>query len=193
MAARTPRRSFAAPFVVTLAAVPACYVQTSPGPSGPPPSQPPPTQTAEPAQPTPPPPGPVVANPPRPTQPPPSQPSTPPPYRPDPRPTQPPPTQTSTPPPPVQQAQESRWSLFKSNDGSGCMAAIKVECQPKATCNPPPPFKVACPDGISLDKPVTVVTQDGGASCFVEFEMPKCPPGTACNPPRPRPVACPKR
>ena len=30
MAARTPRRTFATPFVVTLAAVPACYVQPAP-------------------------------------------------------------------------------------------------------------------------------------------------------------------
>jgi hypothetical protein len=30
MAARTPRRSFATPFVVTLAVAPACYVQSTP-------------------------------------------------------------------------------------------------------------------------------------------------------------------
>jgi hypothetical protein len=182
MAARTPRRSFAAPFVVTLAAVPACYVQSSPGPSGPPPP-PPTTQTAEP-EPTEQPPV-IVANPPPPQQPA-SQPSTPPPQqppvRPDPRPSK-PPVQTT----------DSYWTVYKSHDGSGCMAAIKVECHPKATCNPPPPFKYACPDDVSLDKPLTVVSQDGGATCFVQFEMPKCPPGVACNPPRPKPVTCPKR
>ena len=187
MAARTPRRSFAAPFVVTLAAVPACYVQSSPGPSGPPP-QPPPTQTAEP-QPQPQQPPVIVANPPPPQQPttdpsippgPVRPPSTPP--RPDPRPTK-PPVQTT----------DAYWTVYKAQDGSGCMAAIKVECQPKATCNPPPPFKYACPENVTLDKPVTVVSQDGGATCFVQYDMPKCPPGVACNPPRPQPVACPKR
>ena len=171
MAARTPRRSFATPFVVTLAAVPACYVQS--GPSQP---QPPP-QTAQPAEPPPStnqPPPPVVVNPPRPAEPPPTQPSTPA-----------PPT-----PPPTQGSQEQKWTVYKAKDG--CMAAIKVECQPKATCNPPPPFKYTCPENVSLEKPVTVATYDGN-SCFVEFEMPKCPPGVACNPPRPQPVTCPKR
>ena len=101
------------------------------------------------------------------------------------------PTTPTTPTTPTQM-QDQRWTVFKANDGQGCMAAFKVECQPKATCNTPPPFKYACPENISLDKPVTVVTHNG-TDCFVEFEMPKCPPGTACNPPRPRPVACPKR
>ncbi|HEY5950320.1 MAG TPA: hypothetical protein VIV40_32725 [Kofleriaceae bacterium] len=152
MAARTPRRSFATPFVVTLAAAPACYVQPSPGPQGPPPP-PPPTQTAEPQ-----PPPPVVANPPRPQ----TEPAQPAPQRPrpievaNPR----PPTTTqgpATPPPTTKPpAEPARWTVFKSQDG--CMAAIKVECQPKATCNPPPPFKYACPEGVQLDKPITVAT-----------------------------------
>ena len=50
------------------------------------------------------------------------------------------------------------------------MAAIKVECVPKATCNPPPPFKYACPENVSLEKPITIATYDG-TSCFVEFEV----------------------
>jgi hypothetical protein len=185
MAARTPRRSFATPFVVTLAGTAACYVQSSPPPQGPPPSQP---TTAQPTQPNQPPPG-VMVNPPPPS----TQPSTPPP-------TQKPPVVVANPPPPTTQGpttptqtnQTTKWTVYKAKDGSGCMAAIQVECVPKATCNPPPPFKYACPDNVSLDKPVTVVTRDG-TSCFVEFPMPTCPPGTACNPPRPRPVACPKR
>jgi hypothetical protein len=100
----------------------------------------------------------------------------------------------ANPPPPTQtpaSSNEARWTVYKNKDGS-CMAAIKVECVKGATCNPPPPFKYACPDNVSLDKPVTVATHDG-TSCFVEFDMPQCPPGIACNPPRPRPVACPKR
>jgi len=57
MAARTPRRSFATPFVVTLAVAPACYVQSTP-PQGPSSG---PTTTAQPdGKPT------VMVNPPRP-------------------------------------------------------------------------------------------------------------------------------
>ena len=191
MAARTPRRSFAAPFVVTLAAAPACYVQSGPPPQSAP-AQPPPTQTAQP-EPQPQQPGPMIANPPPPATNQPAQP--PPPSHPvvvanPPRPTQPAPPQQQPNQNPAQTS-PSRWTVYQAKDGA-CMAAIKVECQPKATCNPPPPFKYACPTDISLEKPITVATYDGN-SCFVEYAMPACPPKTACNPPRPRPVACPKR
>jgi hypothetical protein len=167
MAARSPRRSFAAPFVVTLAAAPAaCYVQTAPAPA----YQPPPQQQGPQQQPPPPP---VVSNPPRPQDPPPPQPQDP-------------------PPPQTTPHNDIAWTVFKNSDGS-CSAAIKVECQPKATCNPPPPFKTACPADVSLDKPVTVRSQDNGATCMLEFPMPDCPKGVACNPPRPRKTECPTR
>lgn len=217
MSARIPRRSFATPFVVTLAAAPACYVQTgtSSGPSSPPPTQvagepqpppssqpppswqPPPTQAPQndpPARP------PVVVNPPRPGTPATSEPP-PDPTRPDPRPsgppTQPKPPVIANPPVPndprtqtsPQQTSVSQWTVFKNNDG--CMAAIKVECTPKATCNPPPPFKVACYDNVNLDQPVTVTSSDGGTTCFVD--APKCPRNAKCTPTRPQQVTCPKR
>jgi hypothetical protein len=129
------------------------------------PQDPPPTQQG----PQPNPQGPVVVNPPRPQDPPPPQ----------------------TNPQPAPHG-DIAWTVFKSSDGS-CSAAIKVECQPKATCNPPPPFKTACPADVSLDKPVTVRSQDNGATCMLEFAMPDCPKGVACNPPRPRKVECPTR
>lgn len=160
MAARTPRRSFATPFVVTLAAAPACYVQSSPQPQGPGPQQPPPSQTA-PADPQPQGPGPVVINPPMPQS------------------------------PPLAAPANQKWTVYKANDG--CMAAVKVDCPPKAICNPPPPFKYECPQNVSLDKAITVASNADGSACFVEYEPVTCPPNVACNPPRPTPVACPKR
>ncbi len=90
---------------------------------------------------------------------------------------------------PATQSNEARWTVYKDKK-NGCMAAIKVECVPKATCNPPPPFKYACPDNVSLEKPITVVTYDG-TNCFVQVEQPKCPPNMSCNPPPARKVACP--
>lgn len=164
MAARTPRRSFATPFVITLAAAPACYVQSSPPPAQPQPAPAPSTQPAPPAQPTP----------------------------------SPAPAQQPAPPvvinPPMPQAQtvspNTKWTVYKQADGA-CMAAVKVECKPQATCNPPPPFKYECPQGATL--PATVASNADGTACAIEYPMPKCPPNTACNPPRPTPVACPTR
>jgi len=77
------------------------------------------------------------------------------------------------------------------------MAAIKVECPkgkpggPMPTCNPPPPMKYACPDGVTLDKPITVITF--GDTCAIQPEPMQCPPNAICNPPRPRQVPCPTR
>jgi len=177
MAARTPRRSFATPFVVTLAAAPACYVQTTPPPSQPQPQPTDPQQphTNPPQDPTRPP---IVVNPPRPQNPD-TQPQTPPPQPPPQTPTQTTPTQTSV----------AKWTIFKTSDG--CQAAVKTECPKGVMCNPPPPIKYACPDNTSL--PLTIVSSDGGQTCAVEVLPVKCPEGAICNPPRPRQYPCPKR
>jgi hypothetical protein len=168
MAARTPRRSFATPFVITLAAVPACYVQ---------PSAPPPQPQAEPAQPPDSHPV-VVTNPPRPQP----EPATPPPQDP------PNPSVIHNPPRP-QPAQPRSWHVYKTT--TGCEAIVNVQCPEGIACNPPPPQKYDCPGGIMTDKPLTVVTTADG-SCVVEREPPKCPPHAMCNPPRPQSVTCPK-
>jgi hypothetical protein len=168
MAARTPRRSFATPFVVTLAAAPACYVQSSPGPTQPAPQQPPPTQTTQ-AQPDQQPPPTVMVNPPRPT------PDTAAPAQP----TQPATTQTSG----------DKWTIFQTPNG--CQAAVKTECPKGVMCNPPPPIAYACPANTTL--PLTLVSYDGGQTCSAEVQAVKCPEGAICNPPRPRSYPCPKR
>ena len=138
MAARTPRRSFAAPFVVTLAApLAACFVQAGPPPQQPP-GNPPPPEVAQQQQ-TPPPDHVIVSNPPRPVTPPPS----------DPPPQQKPPNPATMNPPrpqPVDQQPQSsseKWTIFKQ--GNDCMASVKTECPKGAMCNPPPPIKYACP------------------------------------------------
>ncbi len=174
MAARTPRRTFATPFVVTLSA---CYTQ--PPPPQPPPQQPPAAQ--QPADPTPV----VIANPPRPTDPPPQPPQigaapT----------TNPPPPQPSEPPPNPVDSSPITWTIYKQKTGD-CYAAVKVDCPPKAMCNPPPPIKYACPENVSLDTAKTVIQI--GNSCHVDHGPMSCPPNRRCNPPPPQNVPCPKR
>jgi len=200
MAARTPRRSFAAPFVVTLAAAPACYVSNAP-----PPQQPPPAAPAEQAPHNAP--GVVVANPPRP------QPENTPvavanPPRPQdqnrpvvvanpPRPQDPPvpaapqdhPVVVANPPRPHAHPAGTTWHVFKAGDG--CEAAVHVDCPKGAMCNPPPPRKVDCPAGLTMPKGLDIVSQ-GDGTCIVAQEPVHCPPHAMCNPPRPRSVACPE-
>lgn len=206
MSARAPRRSFATPFVLTLAALPtACAVQTtgSSGPSGPPPREhqhvhsdmqdhPPPgheqPQPAEqPSQPMTP-----VANPPRPDA---------------------PASNTGVnaqvgqtanpgnagveqqsrpnlPPPPAKPAAYREWTV--SRQSGKCSSMVKVHCPEGAMCNPPPPAKYTCPKFMADGDRIDVVQRAEKAECFVDYGEPSCPPGASCNPPRPQKVTCPK-
>jgi len=152
MSARTPRRSFLNPFVVTLAAAPACFVQSRTPPSQtvsqPNPGQP---ETSDP-RPTPPPPETqsttIIANPPRPTDP---QPVSAPP--PDPLP-------TANPPDPSKP--DAEWMVTKMS--RGCEARAITHCPPKVMCNPPPPHAYQCVDGAKYPMKLT----KRGEVCTVE-------------------------
>ncbi len=165
MAARAPRRSFARPFVITLAAAPACFVSSSTPPSQPvsqaAPGQP---SQSDPAPATPPPSqSPViVANPPHPRP-------------------QGPAEQAPAPPP------ETRWTITKT--ATGCQSMVDVTCPAGAMCNPPPPQPYECPKMVKLPAKVTTFGKD---ACVVEREPVQCPPGAICNPPPPQRVPCPK-
>ena len=151
MAARTPRRTFARPFVVTLAAAPACFVSTAP-----PQQQPRPVEEApqtDPARPT----G-VVMNPPRPQ---------PPVQQEEHRAwtvfktkdgcaaaikVECPPNVMCNPPPPVAYKCPEGLSVDQpivvETQGGVCVARIDgpaPSCPPHAACNPPRPRTVPCP------------------------------------------------
>jgi hypothetical protein len=177
-----PRRSFLTPFVVTLAAAPACFVQ-----SATPPSQP--VVQSDPGQPTESDPRPVqpptqaptiIANPPRP-QVPPQPPASPPP---DDRPV------TSTrPPAPQLPGNDASWMVTKSSQGCRAQTMNTGGCPPNAMCNPPPPHAYACIEGEKY--PVKVVRH--GEVCQVETDpQPPCPRNAKCKPvPPPHVVPCP--
>ncbi len=160
MAARSPRKIFASPFVVTLAA--AC------GPAAPPPQQPVPSQPT-PAEPTPAPtPTVVIANPPHPA---PASETLPVSYdqrwtvmksgadchampKVDcPKPAQPGgPMPTCNPPPPIKYACPEGWDgtspmkIVQYANSTECLVeAEPIKCPPNASCNPPAPRRVACP------------------------------------------------
>jgi hypothetical protein len=127
---RRARRVLAAPFVVTAALAPACVVQHRPAPE-PTPATTSPEGGGQPSDPV------VIANPPRPTEPAPA-------------------------PAPVG---DGAWrdhhgkiayvyddgGVVWRDDAGRCTYAPKVDCPPRATCNPPPPREVACPDGYPGD------------------------------------------
>ena len=171
MSARFLRRTFASPFVITLAAIPAaCVVQSAPPPrSGPPPGErQPPPPPSEPAQPTPADPGPtrpvVISNPPRPG------------------------TEQATPPKEEPAKFERHWTVMKL-DGK-CLAYAQTSCPAGASCNPPPPSNYACTPEVTDG--MKIVQWANTTGCHVETPAPPCPPKTMCNPPRPRAVTCPQ-
>lgn len=174
MSARAPRRSFSRSFVVTLAATPACFVQSSTPPSQsvsqPAPGQPettdprpqqPPPETQSPV---------IIANPPRPQQPPPG-------------------AQAPQQPvePPASQPVETKWFVTKT--GADCRASTPTTCPPHAICNPPPPMPYTCLDGFSYPLEITMVN---GSSCTAVPHR-DCPMNAKCKMPDPVSVPCPHR
>jgi len=119
------RHRFAAPFVVTVAALTGCGPE--PMPPGNPPSQP---------------------DPPRPIgNPPPAVPDAPtPPANPPPPPTPPPNPVHVNPPPPALPLPTNPAQVQKAPDGT-CREYFHVDCPKGALCNPPPPRPVQCPPG----------------------------------------------
>ena len=182
---RAPRRRFATPFVLTLAAIPACTVQSQP-------ARPDPNQHSRPEEVTP-------TNPPRPQTPP---------ETPDsgsktndqvtgtanvPVPVaQATPDEAKPAPPPGPPARRGyrEWTVTRS--GATCQSMVKVFCPAGAACNPPPPAKYPCPKDLEDKGRIDIIQHVENGDCFVDFGDPKCPPGAACNPPRPQKMACPK-
>jgi hypothetical protein len=174
MSARTLRRTFAAPFVVTLAAMPAC----GPKPLNPPePHENPPPPAAKPTEP-------VVA-------------------APDPAPAPSEPVDSKGSPKKEPAQYERRWTVMRNMKQDAkpteCRAFIEVSCpksepgKPMPTCNPPPPIPYTCPDNFPTDKGATlkIVLRAGATECFVDHGPMNCPQGAKCNPPPPRKLACP--
>lgn len=189
MAARAPRRSFAAPFVLTLAAVPACTVSSGP-PSGPPPQQP---ATQQPVAQTP-------------TQPPPTQPqptwNPPPPSQPEPQaPPQPEPPVVANPPRPTgndtattpepSTKTVTHWHVEMDASTKQCTATLKLDCPMNAKCKMPPRNPYACPAGWDGVGQVTVTRFANTTECVLEAPIPKCPPNAKCKRPAGTKVPCP--
>ncbi len=159
-ASRKPRRSFAAPLVITAAALPACIVTPGPTTSSPPPN----VTTTDHRTPDQPPPGPNPStshNPPMPN--------------PNPAP-----------------SYERDWTVTVGSDGV-CHAAIKVSCpKPPATCNPPMPVQVACPDGMTAGQTMEIYAEANSWDCYIRPAPMACPHNATCNPPMPARTACPQ-
>ena len=76
-------------------------------------------------------------------------------------------------------------------DGVGtCTAMRDMECPEGASCNPPEPPRITCPDGADKIQ-YSIRAQDDG-TCVLVAPPPECPHGVACNPPPPHKVDCPK-
>ena len=192
MAARSVRRSFASPFVVTLAAAlpaAACYVQPAPSRSGGGGAQVTDDEHA-----------PNHTNRPRPTG--------------DQLPNTGAPDHSTTnagveqapagnttvianPPRPVPVAKrDRRWTVTRAT--GTCSAYTDSSCpkpppgQPIPSCNPPPPMAYTCPATMADNSMMKVVQYAGQSVCQIEQPPMNCPPKAMCNPPPPQKVACPQ-
>jgi len=210
MSARLVRRTFASPFVVTLAAaaIPtaACYVQPAPGAQAPRSTDHRDGSTRQTTDEN----APNHTNPPRPTTG-------------DPAGTMPAPDHGATnagverappatggkvvvianPPRPVAApatlpASKSERSWTVTRAAGTCSASMTTSC-PKPlpgkvapTCNPPAPTSYACLPTLADGGKVMIVLFAGQTECQIQPAPMNCPPNAICNPPPPQKVACPQ-
>lgn len=190
MSARIVRRTFAAPFVITLATACSSSSSHTPPHNNPPDpnwnahsdaAQPPIAEpTPGPTEPTP---SVVIAN-----NPPAPYPGV------DPQPVD------KTPPPKREPSQfERKWTVTKATTKgkTDCYAMPEVKCpkvekgQPIPTCNPPAPYPYTCPPGFAAGDSLNIILRVGATECFVDRQPMKCPKGAMCNPPPPQKIVCP--
>jgi hypothetical protein len=82
------------------------------------------------------------------------------------------------------------WKVHKY--GKRCSIELLPQCRPMSTCNPPPqsfnPYP--CPEGIAVERPVTIIQPPDSAECTLYPSTDDCSSaGTPCPPPRK--VQCP--
>ncbi len=100
----------------------------------------------------------------------------------------PPPVTTTEPTPPTPTPDGRQWSVMVMGDGT-CGAMEEIACPEGASCNPPPPAKIACPDHADQIHYTIRSEQDG--TCRLVTPTPDCPANVRCNPPAPRSIDCP--
>lgn len=184
---RSPRRSFAVPFVVVTAAASAggaCHKEYAPVPVHDNPPFVPQDASAAVAKPEPtpvvdPPPPHVIANPPRPIEP---------------VAAPPPPPVIANPPRPIEPVATGmrHWTLSMTH--GTCTAFESDACghaPPTRPCDPPPPRAYACVPAITEGSHIKVIQHTPGGDCQVERANQPCPPKVHCNPGPPTKVPCP--
>jgi hypothetical protein len=67
---------------------------------------------------------------------------------------------------------------YVNRNGTACTASTPVHCPRNATCNPPPPHAVTCPDGMGESSTVEV-DQNADGTCTMT--IPGCTGGAACT------------
>jgi hypothetical protein len=68
---------------------------------------------------------------------------------------------------PPAQRHYAEWNVFKNGDTCAADDATPDSCPPDASCNPPPPMAIACPEGITEDGSVAVFQDAEGGPCFL--------------------------
>lgn len=79
-------------------------------------------------------------------------------------------------PPQPQPKHYAEWNVHKNGDTCSAEDTSSMDCPPDASCNPPPPMSIACPEGITEDNSVMVYQETENGPCAVEGGGPiDCP------------------
>lgn len=66
------------------------------------------------------------------------------------------------------------WNVWTSEEGCEAVIAGADDCPPDASCNPPPPMEVACPEGMTADS-ITIVQAAADGPCTLGDAVVACP------------------
>lgn len=92
----------------------------------------------------------------------------------------------ATPTPP-----DERWSVYRAGDQ--CQSHAILGCPEGVRCNPPPPAKVACPEGLEDGEHGELRKPAGATTCEFREWAPSCAEGQPCPEPVVVAMPCPER
>lgn len=73
---------------------------------------------------------------------------------------------------PPAQTRYAEWNVGMNGDTCYADDASPMDCPPDASCNPPPPMSIACPEGITADATMLVYQAEENGPCYIDGEAP---------------------
>jgi hypothetical protein len=64
----------------------------------------------------------------------------------------------------------AEWNVAKSGDTCYADTLEEMSCPPDASCNPPPPMSIQCPEGLEEGASLVVYQAEENGPCYIDGE-----------------------